>query len=354
MECPTCQFENMPGAVACTRCGAQLVVTGPTTPEDFVPPRAGGMKHLRPLTYLFHRLVDLLPVRMPEHLARVFRGDAVLSGESLVAMLLSACPGLGHVLDGRPKAALIAFGVWAVILTLLASFFYGTSRGVLLGMLMSWHAVVVFDAGRLQVHAKNFRVRLRLMLFILVVAGVTYFSLSGMADRYVHFLSSPYDIQAVGISGGDVLSVRLRVDEWRRGDVVAISRMSSGRIAIGSETYLDAGTYGVTIGRIVALSGDQVVVGPDGITVNGESVDMSALPEGNIPLPGNPVSFTLQKNEVLAVFPTRNIRYRGNADISTILWTRVYCMQIRDLYGRVTGVYLPLNHRKAVRGELQL
>src|SRR3990172_6356595 len=39
MQCPSCQFENMPGSGRCARCGASLALA--TAAIDVHPPRAG-------------------------------------------------------------------------------------------------------------------------------------------------------------------------------------------------------------------------------------------------------------------------------------------------------------------------
>ena len=208
MECPICGFESIPGTEVCVQCHSQLTVMGGASGEVLSPPRAGRLKVFRPLRYFVNRTFDRLPTRIPNRLARVFEGSSVLPGTAWAAVFLSIIPGLGHLSDGRRRAALVVAGVWVGLAALTVNFFHGVIGGLLSGALLSWHACVAFDAGRARYHIESFRTRFRLVLFLLVLAGIGYFLLYRLVGQFVGLAESPFLLEAAGVEQGDVLLVR--------------------------------------------------------------------------------------------------------------------------------------------------
>ncbi len=147
MQCPTCEFQNMPGLHDCGRCGARLVAPAD---ETFEPPRATrAQKRVRKLRRL------LLPPRpRPEHrsarpgiyaaeprrnrLGRLlrpvrlfFNADTsvpVWRESPAIAGVLSLLPGLGHLYLKRWRIGLILLPSSLLVFTLAARF-YGTAPG---------------------------------------------------------------------------------------------------------------------------------------------------------------------------------------------------------------------------------
>ena len=170
MQCPACAFENMPGNQACARCGAQLV-TDEIDPNDLRPPRATtGKKHR--LQYALNRIIDRFPRTRPRWL-RWLDADFGLPSHAIAAVLWSAIPGLGHLMTGRRRAAAVSLGVWLLIFGVAVNFYPGARWWTAAGVLLSWHAQVAFDAGRLASFTTRSMQRIRLILICLVMVAIT-------------------------------------------------------------------------------------------------------------------------------------------------------------------------------------
>ncbi|MBM4032511.1 MAG: hypothetical protein FJ291_12100 [Planctomycetes bacterium] len=344
MECPLCGFANLPGTERCTRCRAQLVATEPSAAADFLPPRAGRLKGLRPLLYAVNRLVVGRKSRLLARIGRFFDRNGSVPGEAVAATILSVVPGLGHLAIGRRLGALVAFLGWAFTVFITANFYAGVTGGLLLGSLIGWHASVIFDAGKLQQHLGDVRDRLTTMFFILVITAIPYFLLDRLVMSYVEFVVSPFNIEALDIRQGDVLL------SWR-------GRYVPGHVHVGDVVYVNQdwayGAYyhggGPTgLGRVVAVGGDKVCVSQAGIEVNGQPVEASAMPGGQFLWPSRPLSFTVPHD---AVFVPRPVGYHGYhlVNIVVALWREGYTVRLAQVRGRVSGVYLPLGRRHALR-----
>ncbi len=351
MQCPICGFENMPEQNSCTRCRAKLKLPEPVSPRELTPPRAGCLRCFRPAAYWFNRAADCLPAKMPEGFARIFRGDTELPGDSLAAMYFSICPGLGHLLAGRRRAAALAFGVWLLAVVLAANFYYGIAGSLLAGLIVSWHAGVVFDAGRVGQFAADVRTRLRIILWVLVIAAAAYFMLNRLLHHYLDLVALPYQVAELGLKEGDILLVRRFPRQaavtLERGDMAAATRQESDSyVGIGTGMYVDFRLEGLMMVRILAIPGDKVEVSRKGIRVNGALLARDMLPAGNIPLPETPVSFTVGENQVLGVSPVRLVANVANVDLAEFIWNRLYRLPKASLYGRAVAVYLPLGRRR--------
>ncbi len=343
MECPICGFSNIPGTERCTRCRAQLVAAEPAAAADFLPPRAGRLKGLRPLLYAVNRFVEGKKLKALARIGRFFDRAGSVPGEAVGATILSVVPGLGHVAAGRRLGALVAFLGWAVILLLTVNFYAGATGGLLLGSLIGWHAAVIFDAGKLQQHLSTARDRLMTMLFILICTFIPYFALDRLAMSYIEFVVSPFNLEALDIRQGDVLiSWRGRHEpgSLRAGDVVVVGQSW----AHGYAYY--GGTIGV--GRVVAVGGDRVTVSPGGIEVNGQPVETSMMPSGTFLFPSSPLSLNVPNDAVFVPRPVSHAFHPTEGMVQS-LWKGAYMVRLAAVRGKVSGVYLPLGRRRSLR-----
>ena len=359
MQCPACGFENIPGTKACVRCRAQLVVTEPVAPEELVPPRAGRLKALRRLRYALTRLIDGLPRNTLGKLGRFFTGGAVLPGDAIAAGLLSIVPGLGHLAGGRPRAAAISLTGWLGLLALTANFYAGATGGLLLGLLIAWHAGVAFDAAKVHQHTDGIRERLTTMVFLFAVSAAGYVVLDAVVRRHVSMVVSPVAIPSVDVLVGDILLAwpgRFGPEDVRRGDVLVFRPNASGPLPIGGERYVHVHTGDIAVGRVVALAGSLVSVSPQGFDVDGEPVETRHLPEGRLPWPQEPFAFRIPNGCALIPLPLqlgRNERLFTQA-IRAHLWQHVFVARLRDIRARAEGVYLPWTRRHSFRRSPQV
>ena len=354
MRCPSCGFENMPGRDACGRCGAQLVASGEHAAEEFMPARAGAGKRLRPFGYWLNRVLDGRPRGAYLRLARFLRGSSRIPGVSMAAMLLSVLPGLGHLLSGRRRAALVAAGVWLLAVFVTANFYTGAPRQVLVGLLVAWHAGVVFHAGRVWRTTPAAFDRVRVMLLVLVIATAAYLGVDAVARSHVRFVPTPYAIASLDMREGDVLTFRPNRGTLRRGDVcLVVDTLYRGVHNVGGG-YVDFRIVDGMVIRLIALPGDTVEVSADGVKVNGEFLDAGDMPGRGIPLPEEPVSVTVPEKSVLAVWSVR-LAYEGNLRrLASGIWRRMYVVPVSHVAWRATGVYLPLTRRRSFGKAMRL
>ncbi|MHC4201105.1 MAG: S26 family signal peptidase [Planctomycetota bacterium] len=315
--------------------------------EGLTPPRAGRAKSLRPLGYGINRAVDRLPRGMPDRLARVFRGDSVLPGESVAAMLLSVVPGLGHLMSGRRKAAALVFGVWLVAVILTVNFYYGATGTLLFAFLVGGHAGVVFDAGRARDTVRSLRDRLRIMLFLLIPCAGAYFIMDRVANRFVSFVASPFALRSLNIDEGDVLRISRGPHEWRRGDLCTVSRPGGGHYVGGAGVVFR--THGDMLVAVLGLPGDRVEVSSEGVRVNGRSLALDMLPEGSVPLPKEPISLTIPEGHLLAVTPVQLPDVQNPQSLVATVWRNLYSLPESSVVGRATGIYLPFSRRRSFK-----
>lgn len=348
MLCPVCGFENMPNQEACARCRAQLNVAEPSEPKALRPPRAGILRLFRPAQYVVNRIVDCLPSRMSERLGRLFVGGETLPGSATAAIVLSVLPGLGHLLDGRKRAALIAFAAWAVVVVLTVNFYAGMVGGLLVGLAVGIHTGVMFDAGRVRQHAETLRSRLHVMLLLLITVGIGYFLIDRMVRRRIGFVTSAFSLAAADVEPKDYLLISRRPAAYRRGDLVMASSIDHSMYRVGHETYIDLSIPGETVFVVIAVAGDEVQASQEGVRVNGSLVRKDDLPDGRVPLPKEPLTVTVPAGRVVALCPIRRVQAMvdtEDSDVALFVWQHLYLMRTSNIRGRAVGVYLPIGRR---------
>ena len=119
MQCPSCQFENLPGSPACGRCGAQLTLS--TAAIDVHPPRASARaKQLR--RWLPAQRLSTSGREVMTRLFGVLRPQFEWPCSSQGVFLRMAVPGWPQRYLGHQHRARFIFGLYlALLLAGLAS-----------------------------------------------------------------------------------------------------------------------------------------------------------------------------------------------------------------------------------------
>ncbi|NLY00784.1 MAG: hypothetical protein GXY83_32210 [Rhodopirellula sp.] len=140
MQCPSCQFQNMPGVAVCGQCGSRLQLSGVAIAVH--PPRAGRWEkrfHRWLPIGRYHALFDQLRAAVsaatPDLEAEIGRG----------ALLRIVVPGWPQIFAGQTARGRLFFALY--LATLLGGLlFAGTPvGGILLGLALATHASSILD-----------------------------------------------------------------------------------------------------------------------------------------------------------------------------------------------------------------
>jgi hypothetical protein len=266
MQCPSCQFENMPGSNHCARCAASLSLA--SADIDINPPRASAIERRLPVRSLASARRGLASGR--GLLGSVFglsRPEASFRG-SLGEYLLLVVPGLHQLRHGEASRGKLFLGGFAII-AVVAIVFAGTGPGsMLLGILFAWHVVATVD-----VIARNFVTpsdRLRLTAIVAIgLAVAVYLPAGWLLQR----LATP-------------VNIALPMRDFNAGDVVWYSQsanLTAGDLVLYEVPMTRANIRGVTlyptvyqiegdrINRLVAVAGQTVRIDKSGtLLVDGQ------------------------------------------------------------------------------------
>ncbi len=350
MHCPTCHFENMPEQTACARCGAALSASGGLVVE-FMPPRAGGKKAWYPLLYRLNAAVDGYREWTIWRILAGLTGDDGFPARALLLTALSAVPGLGHWKGGRRRAAKIAFSAWLALALVAANAFGSDLTGATIGLLVGWHAVVMFDAG-LRRHLGAVRRRWLMMAITLAVIAVPYAAIHRMIYAAFDFVRVPFDHAACGLEKNDLVLVTrgsYALEELDRGDVVAFVSTGNGRTRARQDLILELDTRGSVIGRIEALPHETVEISPAGLRLHPEFPDSTAVPLPGLPMPVEPATLQVPESHVLIPVPIQLPRGSIADAAVTDIWTKMFTVGPDDIQGRALLVYQPFWRRHVIR-----
>lgn len=196
MQCPSCDFNNMPGMKRCARCQASLALDS----VDVNPPRASKWGKVFPswLTSTFNRIRfgaadaanDVLRTGQKEFGFRWTLGD-------YLSLLVG---GLQQRLRGE-SAGWFWLGGW-ILLLFLATSLAGTELGsVCLGLLFALHAISIADIFFRR--AEDWGTRVRFMGVVAIALGVIY---AGTIRTIGAFATpSRFNGQTTDINPGDVV-----------------------------------------------------------------------------------------------------------------------------------------------------
>ena len=198
MQCNRCKFENMPGLTTCMRCGS--VLGGAEGPVDIEPPRMAAWKG--PIRGFFRglRQAGLLRAIPFEKVQQSLAGPFA----SVLGVVFSILPGLGHFLLGRLKKKVWLLLLAWLVLFCLGLFFFGGQFGMAcIGLSIGLHAWIGIHSGYLR-KQRLFRERATAFLFALIFYLFVYYGGRQMLSRVINLGFSRVAIPAQHISLGDV------------------------------------------------------------------------------------------------------------------------------------------------------
>lgn len=303
MQCPSCEFNNIPGSRACARCRSRLDLSS----VDVLPPRAGD--HAIPLSMrrVGWRVRAAIENELAENTERFHR----LLGSHITATTLARgiIPGWGQRAQGQRTLGWIATGVWA-ILVLAAVYLRGGPGGwPAYFMLVGFHGFTLSLLMTRMLRDLSFvpRVLVGLASWVLLNALI-YIPAGWVMSRLVVPIPTHALADGRGIRSGEVVMRQgpwLREVPYQRGDVVAYST----EYARGRAVY---GTEGLLIDRIIAVPGDAIRTGPTEILVNGVALKrQDELPLREVRFPK--AEFIVGENEYL-IIPSMGRYYINGRD----------------------------------------
>lgn len=143
MQCPSCDFQNMPGSGRCARCGCSLALA--TAAIDVHPPRASRLSRRMPRLWGLKRAWGNLFQSASHPFAAVFHrfDDTNFDLSTIVRLVV---PGWAHWYRGNGERGLVFFVAFLSLL-LPGVVFLGTGLGsMLLGLAFGMHVASAVDA----------------------------------------------------------------------------------------------------------------------------------------------------------------------------------------------------------------
>lgn len=274
MQCPSCQFENLPGVAACARCQSVLAPV-----EVAVVPRRASVLRIttRALRLWYPLRGAVAPLRIPLPRSPILLMEPLPWG----AVLRTLIPGWGHRHLGQRRVGTCLLALWACLIL-----------AAILMVATPWANHLLF--GAVSVHALAFIMLMAANLcwermiwrcaFGAALGAVLYFfiygAITGTASRFI----CPYVLQNLRtnplVATGDGLLAYgpwLKPKRFERGDLVLYEIPASA-----APGYLVRAGYGLD--RILALPGEHICYAKGQFTVNGQP-----LPDGVAPLASPPV-----------------------------------------------------------------
>lgn len=322
MQCPSCDFSNIPGSVACARCQTRLDLDG----IDVLPPRAGD--HIIPLRmrqtcWRLNSAIDQFSIsravtsRVPElaDLPRLLRG---------------VIPGWTQRRDGRHALGWTLTIVW-IVLVLGAIYLRGGARGwPAYFAVVGWHgmAISLILAPSLRSASLAHRAAVGIATWLLLNA-LLYVPAGTLMSRLIVPIQTDALIGGRGVRPGEVLLHQgpwLRPPSYRRGDVVVyvIHRRNLPGVYIQEGRLID---------RVLGVPGDAISMTPTSVTVNGRTLsEADELPLRSIPLRTD--TFVLDADEYLIVPSLGRFQLYG-IDRTPPLPMELMRVHHEDILGRV-------------------
>lgn len=325
MQCPRCQFENIPGQDRCFKCNSVLEVS--TGILEIHPPRMPAWERpWREVGRLSRRLLHLRPRKQ----SAKKKGKSSAEAPPVGGLILSIVPGLAHAMAGRFREIRLIWLVWLVFFV-FGMFLYATPDGwVLLGLAAAAHAWIALKVDLLD-YLKEFGARLIALLVLCLLLVLTYIITPTFVIDY-QFARIPYDIPALDIQTGDLLVFR-PLD-------TSTERPPPGTIVY----FLAQGTSrsGRTVGQAIAWPGDTVVVTGEHFLVNGQVLDPNRIPVHSW-LGNDPWTCRVEQDHVFIV-SRFSLRQHGR-QLSDSRRKQVCHVENRHVYGQAIRVWWPLTRR---------
>jgi len=331
MQCPSCQFENMPGSGRCARCGASLALA--TAAIDVHPPRAGRLSRLSPPLWRLWYAVGRMGAKVSPALTAAFASRAAITNFDLPTLLRCIIPGWPQYHRGdRPVAAVYFVGYLSLLLP--GIIFAGTWLGsLLLGLAGAMHIVAVCDAVVSAFATPSDRIAFTLVCG-LVLCFAVYLPVGWLISRVATPISINMTIPP--FQQGEVLWYT-RVATPSPGDLVLYTMprvTAAGRMFGGNANYVFQGQW---IGRVMAMSGQNVSVDKgrwlvDGMSNKWQPTDSPMLTEGT--------SWVVPDGHAF-IFPEGLVPGGAQLDLGTL--QQLYVVPVARIAGRLYFRSSPLS-----------
>jgi hypothetical protein len=335
MQCPSCEFYNVPGAVVCGRCGSTLAAN--SVAVDVHPPRAGATtKRIRswiPTPWAYGLRDEFRRAGRQSRAAIYAWGFAAPPAGTLVRMPI---PGLALVHVGRPRQGQLYAGAFLALLIPAIAF-----HGAMLGSLCMGLAFGVHVSSCLSVMRLNWAARGAASLSAIAVASglfvFPYLPTGLLLSRYITAVTLDY--AAAPFSPGDVLLMNPRAyvnAAPRPGDVVMF-RQSAQQIRLPSMGPAYAILEGQVIDRVLAGPGDRAIWKHGHLWVNNQESPLRPLNPSIVP---EPLTWTVPEGNYL-VLPTSSVAM--NPRITPAVWQTLGIVPANAIESRILLRTQPLS-----------
>ncbi|NLE29896.1 MAG: hypothetical protein GX629_09540 [Phycisphaerae bacterium] len=281
MECPRCQFHNMPGLTTCFRCGS--VLTSDQVAIDVHPPRALGIaKPFRAIErmlrrYFYYEKIEDSGKTMRwfwRVSLRGFNAGVNLLGQSVFSIIVSLIPGLQQIIDGNFHSVKKYCITWLVLI-LVGLFFYGSNIGLfLIGLALGVHAWITLLGWNAIHSGVNVFRRLRMVATVIIAFGIVYWLVGRQISNSLPHTFTSQDYPYYNVHSGHLLV-------GRNLDKDDLSHLRRGDLVMVNASALYDGHRGQTfkvVGQIVGMPGDVIDLKKDHFVVNGEELKADHFP----------------------------------------------------------------------------
>lgn len=335
-QCSSCQFNNMPGATHCGRCGTSLQLA--TAAIDVHPPRASrlalawrrsvfGALYLR-LSSRWNWLAAELPV------------DPNASLPSLAVLVRTVIPGWAQIYSGREILGTVLMASFGTFL-LLTGLFYGTAVGtLLLGLLLTIHGISLYDMAAQSTSLRTDRL-IRCFVYSFVMVTCVYLPVGFLVTRIAEPIRILVDWSP--LERGDVLFSCRDIYRWRRptiGDIVVYEVPSVTISGHGAVLVI----RGQRIERIVGVGGQAILWENGHLQVNGITAGQKPLGTNT---PVTRMEFVVPKDHVLILPGTEVMRRPFPIDEKSL---KTWCVvPVENIRGLVYWRHSPFSRMGPVR-----
>jgi hypothetical protein len=345
MECPSCQFHNMPSSNGCVRCGTRLDLSG----VNYLPPRASGSMAIRAARVRFDKLAmatgDVFNFLMKPIRARRIE----LRHTTATDLLASVIPGLGQMRTGQRKVGRAIFTIWAGALALTClsvgtSWFWLFATIVIGSHCTAINLLLMED---LRGHTLLQRIFVGLGVYLtlmLLVYMPVWWTASQMGTIYV----MPPGVHSTTVRPGDslLLTSNWTMRPYARGDLV---RARFDFLMHGAVVYQRL----ETVDRIVAMPGDSLIIRNGVLFVNGTLAPPEMLPLE--PLPGSFTFNVVCPPDHAIIFPSA-VQWQATLGVPqggyrSLYLSNRYLVPLSDIEGQVVMRLRPLRRAGAVVPE---
>ncbi|UCG47802.1 MAG: hypothetical protein JSU94_20285 [Phycisphaerales bacterium] len=343
MQCPQCQFENMPGRDRCFKCGS--ILDAKDAAINVHPPRMAPWKG--PVRGLMCRLrrSRLMPEEIiGDHAPKWMKS---MPQGSLPGLILSIIPGLAHMLEGRFKEIRWYVLAWFLVL-LIGMFMYGSFWGIsLVGLAVGLHAYIAIHH-RLIKEKIGFWEKLALVAFVLITLAIIYLAVPRLPFIGVRGAHCSMAVPYHRVEPGDYLLAR-------RGRFAPTSLSRGSLVLIRVRTLRGGGWAGSlgrtqeTVGQVIGLPGEQLVIADRAFFIENQPLDPNKYP---VPrwLQSGRFSVTIDANSYF-VSSEYSLRARGRG-LDSSLVGEACLFAAERIEARVFMRWWPLSRRGFIR-EIQ-